>query len=275
MKTYFRDNLLNLLEPDGRFWGLSTPWHPDDLNADLKRSPAFTVLRRAVGGNLEPVWWEKWPQPRLAERREEIGSTSFTRAYQLQALGETDATIRPEWVRYWEDELPRGAFDQVILSVDPAVSAKQSADASALVMLGTIEREVRCLQATAYRVAAPMLVELIHQWDLVWRPEVILFESNAAFAGLRDLMVSHAAFGPKVRGVVQSRSKMARLAGLAVVVQNGHFRLRGNGHGVHPSQRQLFEELTGFPYRKHDDLADAAATGTAYLFAQPQPRLWV
>jgi hypothetical protein len=23
----------------GRFWGLFTPWHPDDLNARLKRNP--------------------------------------------------------------------------------------------------------------------------------------------------------------------------------------------------------------------------------------------
>ena len=29
----FHDNLMNLLEPDGRFWGLFTPWHADDLNA--------------------------------------------------------------------------------------------------------------------------------------------------------------------------------------------------------------------------------------------------
>src|SRR4051812_22682260 len=31
VKDHFRNNLMNLLEPDGRFWGLCTPWHRDDL----------------------------------------------------------------------------------------------------------------------------------------------------------------------------------------------------------------------------------------------------
>jgi hypothetical protein len=45
----FFNNLLNLLEPDGRFWGLCTPWHADDLNARLKRNEAYRLFRRAVG----------------------------------------------------------------------------------------------------------------------------------------------------------------------------------------------------------------------------------
>src|SRR5262245_26223685 len=48
VKTFFHENLMNLLEPDGRFWGLFTPWHKDDLNSDLKTNPAYTLFRRAV-----------------------------------------------------------------------------------------------------------------------------------------------------------------------------------------------------------------------------------
>ena len=35
---YFTNNLMNLLEPEGRCWVLFTPWHLDDLNARLKRN---------------------------------------------------------------------------------------------------------------------------------------------------------------------------------------------------------------------------------------------
>src|SRR5262245_48276040 len=48
VKAFFHENLMNLLEPDGRFWGLFTPWHKDDLNSDLKTNPAYTLFRRAV-----------------------------------------------------------------------------------------------------------------------------------------------------------------------------------------------------------------------------------
>src|SRR5262245_35099259 len=108
VKAFFHENLMNLLEPDGRFWGLFTPWHKDDLNSDLKKNPAYALFRRAVepwesgeaqsaerevqSANLpelsalcatrsalddwRPVWPEKWPAERLAARRREIGAAA-------------------------------------------------------------------------------------------------------------------------------------------------------------------------------------------------------
>ena len=81
--TDFRNNLLNLLEPDGRFWGLSTPWHREDLNAHLKANPAYALFRRAVGEDLEPVWPDRWPREALERRRDEIGLAAFARGYRL------------------------------------------------------------------------------------------------------------------------------------------------------------------------------------------------
>jgi hypothetical protein len=286
---YFTNNLMNLLEPDGRFWGLCTPWHPDDLNARLKANPAFALFRRAVGPDLEPVWPAKWPARRLRQRLNEVGAAAFARGYRLVPLTEADLAIRPEWVRLWTDALPREAFEAVVLAVDPAVTEKQTADASALVVLGLLRRssssppssswgetEVRCLEATARRLAAPDLVAAIDAADRRWRPDVILFESNAGFAAVKDLLARHARFGPKVKGVTQSRSKKARVAAFAVVVQNGAFRLRGDGSGeADPAQTDLYDEMTCFPFADHDDLVDAAATGTAYLLDRPEPRVWV
>src|SRR5262249_54130662 len=108
VKAYFHENLLNLLEPDGRFWGLFTPWHRDDLNSELKHNAAFALFRRAVGDDLEPVWPEKWPRERLGERRQEIGSVAFARAYRLVCIPDEEVPIRADWVRFWTpgDVLP-------------------------------------------------------------------------------------------------------------------------------------------------------------------------
>lgn len=277
VKDDFRNNLLNLLEPDGRFWGLSTPWHVDDLNAHLKANPAFALFRRAVGPQCEPVWPEKWSTEKLLERQKEIGAAAFARGYRLVPITEGEIAIRPEWVQFWTEELPRDRFEMLVLSVDPAVTAKARADASALVVLGRVasSTEVRCLEAIARRVSTPDLIGLIDDADRRWQPDTILFESNAAFAGIRDLLVRHARFGAKVQGVTQSRSKEARTAAFAVPVQNGSFRLKGGPVEVDPGQRELFDEMTTFPFAAHDDLLDAAATGTEFLLGRPSPRVWV
>jgi predicted phage terminase large subunit-like protein len=164
----------------------------------------------------------------------------------------------------------------VVLSVDPAVSVRRGSDCSALVVLGrTAANEVHCLEATARRVVVPELIALIDDADGRWRPDVILFESNAAFEGVRELLVRQARFGPKVKAVVQTRDKASRVHALSVPVENGTFRLQGRDAGhVHPGQQGLFDELTTFPFGEHDDLLDAAATGTAYLLDRPEPRVW-
>ena len=66
---------------------------------------------------------------------------------------------------------------------------------------------------------------------------MILFESNAAFLGIKDLLVRHARFGPKVKGVTQIADKAARVAAFSVAVENGAFRLKGDASGDAPTRR--------------------------------------
>src|SRR5207247_205766 len=124
---YFENNLMNLLEPDGRFWGLFTPWHADDLNARLKRNGAYALFRRAIGPELEPVWPQKWPRERLLARKAEIGAASFARGYRLLPIVDEETPIRTDWVRFWTEPTQ---YECIILSVDPAVSTNAKADAS-------------------------------------------------------------------------------------------------------------------------------------------------
>jgi predicted phage terminase large subunit-like protein len=271
--TYFHENLVNLLEPDGRLWCLFTPWHAEDLNAHLKRNPAFALFSRPVGAKLEPVWPEKWPREALERRRTEIGSVAFARAYRLQCVSDETMAIHPPWIHFWT--VPAEA-EAVVLAVDPAVSTNARADASALVTLArTVKNEIRCLEAFSRRVSAPDLVQLIDEADRRWHPERILFESNGAFAAVRDLLKRHARFGPKIEGITQTRDKIARVNGFGVTVENGHFLLRGDGDGgVFPGQQALFDEMTTFPAGDHDDLVDAAAFGTEHLLNYAEPRMW-
>jgi phage terminase large subunit-like protein len=271
VKDHFRNNLMNLLEPDGRFWGLCTPWHRDDLNAELKRAGTYPLFHRAVTDDLDPVWPERWPRKALAARRAEVGPVAFARGYRLVPLADDDVMIPAASVQFWTEPAEP---DLVVLSVDPALSTHARADRSALVVLAKCGTEVRCLDAIARRVATPDLVSLIAAMDRSWSPAVIVFETNGAFRGIADLMTRQAAFGPKVREVCQSKDKGSRVAAFSVPVANGGFRLKGSAAGVDPGQQELMDEMTTFPVGEHDDLLDAAATGTAYLLNAAEPRVF-
>ena len=145
----------------------------------------------------------------------------------------------------------------------------------ALVTLGqTASQEIHVLETVARRVAAPELLTLIDQADERHRPDVIVFEANAAFAGLRDLLLRHARFGPKIKSVTQTKDKLSRVHAFSVPVENGSFRLKGRGGHVDASQQELWDEMTVFPAGEHDDLLDAAAMGTAWLLERREPRVW-
>lgn len=273
VKQYFRENLVNLLEPDGRLWYVFTPWHRDDLSAELERSGAYAQFRRAVGPDLEPVWPEHWPRERLTSRRAEIGTTAFSRAYRLVCATDEETALKPEWFRTWHDDV---VLERIILAVDPAASIALRADRTAIVALGqTADGIVRCLEATARRVSGPDMVRWLKKADRTWQPDAIIFESQGPFLALKDLLVSQCSFGGKVHAVQHRDNKAERICAFGVHAEQGRFLLKGNAAGqIHPAQVSLYDELTCFPFADSDDLADAAAFGTAWLLQRREPRVW-
>ena len=140
--------------------------------------------------------------------------------------------------------------------------------------------EIHCLEAVARRVTAPELMAFIDNADRRWQPEVILFESNAAFAGIPFL--AYAAGSDWGEGQVGGADEGQDEPGtcMSVPVENGTFRLRGEGERetasgrVHRSQQELFDEMTSFPFGEHDDLLDAAASGVAEMMGRREMRVW-
>ncbi len=264
--AYFQNNLMNLLEPDGRFWNLSTPWHPNDVNSWLKSNAAYPLYRRAVGPNDEPVWPEKWDVEALRRRKAEIGEGGYARGYRLVCINEEDSLIQPGWLQFHAETTP--TFERTVLAIDPAVSVSAKADASALVFAGRRGNTVFVMQAVGKRVSAPQLIDWIDEWNKLHEPDVILMESNAAFAGLRDVMQKHTAFGHKLIGRPATKHKADRISALGIAVQAGRVLFCKN-------QTELLDELITFPNAAHDDLADACAAAVEHLLNSREPRAWV
>jgi hypothetical protein len=94
VKQVFRDVWTNLLTKDGRAIYIATPWHEDDLTADLKKNPAWAVLEQPIPEDLTPIWPEMWDKERLQARKKEIGPRSFARNFHLRAISDEDQLFR-------------------------------------------------------------------------------------------------------------------------------------------------------------------------------------
>ena len=92
---------------------------------------------------------------------------------------------------------------------------------------------------------------------------------------VRELLARQPGFGAKLVRGTATAPKRSRIEAVSVPVQAGRVRLKGDERGVDPAQRELFDELTRFPFGEHDDLADAAAAGAAFLLTRGEPRVWV
>ena len=92
---------LNLLTPDGQAIYIATPWHEDDLTAELaglgphRPNPIWTVwwkpaLDEETG---EVLWPGRWSNEKLARKKLEIGPRQFACQYQLRPLSEEEAVF--------------------------------------------------------------------------------------------------------------------------------------------------------------------------------------
>jgi len=104
VKEVFKNVWSNLLTRKSRAIYIATPWHEDDLTAELQTNPEWSVLRMPVLDDLVPIWKGQWTTARLAQRKNEIGNRAFGRGFHLVAItGEDqlfesiDNCIHPEY----------------------------------------------------------------------------------------------------------------------------------------------------------------------------------
>lgn len=270
VRREFENNLMNLLEPHGRFWGLCTPWHDDDLNAGLKKNPSFAVYRKAIGPDDEPIWPEHWNRDRLTARRREIGEVAYARAYRLVTVAEGNQLIPMNDIHFIDERPGRDSLGETLLAIDLAATTNERSDQTAMVMLGRAVvgdgSVVVCLDAVAGRWDLPAILDQLRRIDRHWRPDRILIETNGGFRHTGELIAADPQFLGRVDCEPAKAAKADRVRVLGLHVRHGSIRFLRQG------QDELIHQMTAFPHAEHDDVVDACATGAIRLIGTRAPR---
>lgn len=265
VKAFFFETLIPVLEPKGKLIVTGTPWHYDDLYAEIKAvdeqgerlHPEFSIYRRPTPENPEydnrghltggdPIWKKHYPMEELIKRYRNMGSIFYNTQYFLDPSGQKGRVFQADWFKPWVD-LPAGL--RYYIGVDPAVRMGEQHDYTAIVTIG-VDRSGNIFVMDVFKDRIPVTDQIteIEQRFLNWRPITIGIETVAYQATLMQHLESK---GFPIQEFKSPPDKMTKALRLQPYFQNGKVFVKKGLEEV------FIKEFVRFPDAEHDDVFDA------------------
>ena len=223
-------------------------------------------------GQERSYWPERHPLSELQSKRDRSPHI-FKLQYQNERQSEEGLyIIHPEHIR-WGEPPPRDGFDRLVLAVDLAATERESADFTALTLIGLVQNPLQywILECHLFKVSGnyEKLRKISELRARLGRPFRIVFEKGAyqnSFEG--DLKDYRQRVDPKLQrcgalGVQSTKDLRARVVGVSGAFENQYVTFANGGDGLH----QLTYQLTNLhdDALEHDDAASSCALGIQYL----------
>jgi len=245
----------NKLHEDGLMMRLKKAIKDSIYSAEYREYPFFD-------SSGLPLWKEKFTgQTQIDTLKGSVGSeASWQREYLLKIVPEDEAIILREWIKYY-DCLPEDnkSLSYIATGIDLAISQSESADYTAMVSAhiygenGNFKIYILPYPVNK-RMSFPETLESVKNLSLSLgegKPTELFIEDVGYQRSLIEELFrqGYPATGVKVMG----QDKKARLTLTTTLIKNGTILFPRKGC------EELIEQLVGFGFEAHDDLADAFA----------------
>jgi len=264
---WFTGEVIPAGDRDTRLIVVGNLLHEDSLMMKLKngminktfKGKFYSYPLVSPGGVI--AWQGKYPsQKAIADERRRVGNDpAWFREYLLQILPPEDRIIKHDWIKYYDD-LPANLeanYIGSVISVDPAISQKQTADKTAI-LIGRIYKHNDLLslyilpriinKRLDYPTIKETLKDLSDTVDLKRKSKVLI--ENVAYqkAIIQDLQAAgYPAIGINPHG----QDKQSRLSVVSPYVKNRNVLFPRYGSS------ELLSQLINFGVERYDDLVDA------------------
>lgn len=280
---WFNKSLQNTLSRNGDIFVLGSRIHYDCLTAKLLddseykkvwQGKAYKAINIDDQGKEYALWPEWWSLKRLYTKKDEIKSLAFEQEYQNNPINPEDQLFKEEWFKYYSLADIQGLSLAKFAFLDPAISKKDTADFSAIAVIGRADNgNLYVLYAWIDRTSPLNLVEKV--FEVYDKHKVVKFgiESNAFQAVIKTLVDERSrkdkVYIPTYE-VKQISDKIMRIGKLSPLLEQGiiYFCLSSEAG----NQRLLIEQMQQFPMGAHDDGPDAIEGAVDLARDQSRPR---
>jgi len=249
-----------------RFIFLGTPLHRDSAfmrfreRIDRGHIKGIHLEYPLYDENRNPTWPGRFPNWDAIEDEKARGITDadFEREYQLRIVPDDNQVLKYEDFQFY-DALPNTGFISVATAIDIAVSEKPGADYTAMVSGRLYEENGR---KVLYILPNPVNERLdpgtsveraigLSRMLGINSPTKMYVETDGAQRFMETFLTQR---GIPAKGMFAREvggNKRDRLFGASAYIKLGNVRFPKNGVDV------LLNQMIGFGFEKHDDLADA------------------
>lgn len=274
-KKWFFRTLLPALHPKHRVIYLGTPLHEDALLVNLKHG-SFSCLSLPIMDNFKremreedwrnvvSAWDDRFPVKKLKEMyrdfKEDGEIDSFYQEYMLEVIPEENRLFNLEDVQKYSKIKKIG---YVYIFVDPALSEKEGADRTAIVVVMTTEEgELYLLDGFIGQIPADVILDKVFEFAITYKADTIFFEDVAFQSSLKTffnrMMIESGRFF-NVELIKRRKAKLSVFKAFSILVKSKKFYIPNRGAEEYISE--LFDEMNGVTqskiYAKHDDALDA------------------
>lgn len=273
VKRYYR-SMIDLIEPGGLIVVIGTRWHLDDVYQYIidNESDYYDISVRRVIENGKIIFPKKFNKHFNKQNKswESVSyhcedyldylkkrpSEEFSSQYMNDPIDSENQIIKKEYFKYYERR-PERLF--VSMTIDPAISEKQSADYFAINVSGMDENyKIYVLDTLKGHWKVAESIDNIFSMYEKWHPSAVGLETVAYQKALKSWLEEKM----RERGVYFPITELRRNTN-----ESKEFRIKAlepfyrDGLVFHaPWMKSLETELLQFPKGKHDDEIDALAS---------------
>ena len=189
-RDYFFSAITPMVVPGGQIGVIGTPFHAEDLYKSLRDNPEYYFQRyAALKEDGSALWPSRYSRATLEKRKNELGSTRFTREYLCVPISD-ESSLFPERVLRWNYEheftMPARLNSnerqdlKIYTGVDFAMSTNVGADYTVITTIGVDKYENKWLLDIRRKKGMGLTEQLrmIQDVHYCYRPTKILLETN-------------------------------------------------------------------------------------------------